>query len=56
MKINKEWHEKHKMPKNASFDQRMEWHIKHLKYCHCYPVSEKLKEEMKEYKANKTKK
>jgi hypothetical protein len=30
MKINKEWHEKNKMPKNAKFEERLNgiWHIK----------------------------
>lgn len=51
MAINKEWHEKHKMPKNPSFEQKMEWHIEHSKHCNCYPLSEKIKEELKQYKS-----
>jgi hypothetical protein len=35
MKINKEWHEKNKMPKNPSFDQRVRWHLEHQKNCAC---------------------
>ena len=27
MKINKEWHEKNKMPKNAKFEERVKWHL-----------------------------
>jgi hypothetical protein len=42
--INKEWHEKNKMPKNASFEQRMHWHKEHEKHCLCRPMPEKLKE------------
>jgi len=53
MPINKEWHEKHKMPKNATFEQRMKWHIEHQKHCACYPISDKLKKEIKEYQENK---
>lgn len=34
-KINKEWHEQHPMPKNPTIDQRIEWHLQHLKHCHC---------------------
>ena len=48
-KINKEWHLKNKMPKNASFEQRVEWHRDHNPNCKCregedFPA--KLKEEM----------
>ncbi|MBK7525538.1 MAG: hypothetical protein IPI53_15710 [Saprospiraceae bacterium] len=48
MKINKEWHEKNKMPKNATFEQRVKWHLDHIKHCECRPVPEKLLAEMKE--------
>ncbi|MBP6695394.1 MAG: hypothetical protein KA161_09710 [Saprospiraceae bacterium] len=48
MKINKEWHEKNKMPKNATFEQRAKWHMDHVKQCECRPVPEKLLAEMKE--------
>jgi len=34
-KINKEWHLANKMPKKASFEQRVEWHKGHLKNCSC---------------------
>jgi hypothetical protein len=33
--INKEWHEANKMAKNASFEQRVEWHRAHLMHCAC---------------------
>jgi hypothetical protein len=51
--INREWHEKNKMPKNPKVNQRMEWHIEHIKNCSCYPVSEKLKKEIKDYQRKK---
>jgi hypothetical protein len=50
MKINKEWHEKNKMPKKATFEQRVKWHLEHAKHCQCRPVPEKLLAEMKEKK------
>ena len=34
-KANTEWHLANKMPKNATFDQRVEWHREHLKHCAC---------------------
>jgi len=47
MAINKEWHSKNKMPKNASFEQRVKWHLDHQKNCACAPIPRKLLEEMK---------
>lgn len=48
MKINKEWHLGHIMPKNATLEQRIKWHVDHLKHCHCREdLPLKLKEEMK---------
>lgn len=34
-KINREWHEKHVMPKNASEDERIAWHVEHARNCGC---------------------
>jgi len=42
-KINKAWHEKNKMPKNATLDQRIAWHTEHHKHCLCRDIPEKLK-------------
>lgn len=36
--INKEWHELNRMPKNASSDQRIAWHLEHSKQCACRPI------------------
>jgi hypothetical protein len=47
--INAAWHRQHRMPKNATDDQRIEWHLEHLKNCHCRSViPAKLKAEMKQ--------
>ncbi|WP_341900852.1 hypothetical protein [Fluviicola taffensis] len=48
MKTNKEWHEKNKMPKNATFEQRVKWHLEHLKNCSCRPIPKGLLNEMEE--------
>jgi hypothetical protein len=48
MSINKEWHLAHPMPPHATIEQRIHWHIEHLKNCGCrrdFPL--KLKREMK---------
>jgi len=47
MNINKEWHLKHLMPKNATFEQRVKWHLAHSKNCNCRPIPDKLLAEMK---------
>ena len=50
MKLNKTWHLKHIMPKNQTLEQRINWHLAHAKNCACRPMSEKLKQEIKEFK------
>jgi hypothetical protein len=47
MPINKVWHEKNKMPKNPSDEQRICWHIEHTKNCACRQPSANLLAEMK---------
>jgi hypothetical protein len=42
-KLNKEWHLAHLMPKNATMEERIAWHIEHSKHCSCRPISDKLK-------------
>ncbi|MDX1940891.1 MAG: hypothetical protein SFU99_10100 [Saprospiraceae bacterium] len=48
MKINKTWHEQNVMPKNPSFEQRVKWHLEHIKHCACRPIPKKLLEQMKQ--------
>lgn len=53
MKINKEWHLSHKMPQNPTTEQRIHWHLEHLKNCQCRTdIPEKLKVEMKKLGIN----
>ena len=33
MKINKQWHEKNKMFKTETLEERIKWHIEHAKQC-----------------------
>ena len=46
-KINAAWHKKHIMPANATFEQRVKWHLAHQKNCSCRTMPQKLAEEMK---------
>jgi len=50
MAINREWHLKNKMPKNATEEERAEWHKAHIENCNCYPVSENIKKLIAKYK------
>jgi hypothetical protein len=45
-KLNAAWHKENRMPKNPTFEQRMEWHLLHQKNCSCRPIPKKLAEEM----------
>jgi hypothetical protein len=33
--INAKWHNAHRMPKNPTFEQRLEWHREHARECGC---------------------
>jgi hypothetical protein len=47
-KINAGWHKLHPMPHHATIDQRIEWHLQHLRHCQCRTdLPEILKEEMR---------
>jgi hypothetical protein len=43
MKINKSWHLKNKMPKNATLREKIKWHEGHAKNCNCRDSSARLK-------------
>lgn len=44
--MNRAWHEAHPMPKNATLDQRVEWHLEHAKECACRDLPESVKAEL----------
>jgi len=44
--MNAAWHEKHPMPRPATRDQRIAWHLEHQKKCACRPIPTKLKAQM----------
>jgi hypothetical protein len=46
-KLNKTWHEKHRMLVKATLEQRIQWHLKHREHCRCRPIPAKLAETMK---------
>jgi len=50
MKINKEWHKENSMPKRATLNQRIQWHVNHARECGCRPIPESLKAKLTERK------
>ena len=46
MKLNVEWHKNNKMPKNPPIDERIKWHLAHVKNCGCRPIEGKILEEI----------
>jgi hypothetical protein len=46
MPINKAWHEKHRMPKNPTFGEKLKWHKEHQKRCSCRPIPAGFLKEM----------
>ena len=43
-RINKQWHDANRMPKNPSVEQRIQWHVQHTQSCACRPIPPKLQE------------
>jgi hypothetical protein len=41
--MNKDWHARNRMPKNATTEQRLAWHLEHRKNCSCRPMPESLR-------------
>lgn len=33
--ISEEWHRAHRMPRNATHEQRVAWHLEHSEACAC---------------------
>jgi len=41
--INAAWHHKHPMPKNPTKEQRIRWHVEHVKHCSCREMPESVR-------------
>ena len=44
--MNAAWHAANPMPKRATLDQRIAWHVAHAKACGCREIPTKLRDEM----------
>jgi len=50
-KMNTGWHKLHPMPHHATTDQRIEWHLQHLRHCQCRTdLPENVKKEIQKRK------
>jgi hypothetical protein len=51
--MNKNRHAKNRMPRNATIEQRIKWHLEHAKHCACRPIPAKLAQEIKRRRASR---
>ena len=54
--INKKWHQNNVMPRNATAEDRIKWHLEHSKNCGCRPIPESIQKELDSDKPRKQKK
>jgi hypothetical protein len=54
-KLNRQWHEANRMPRNASRSERLRWHQRHATVCGCRPIPESLLSGISEKGATKEK-
>jgi hypothetical protein len=47
MAINKAWHRTHRMPANATLEQRIQWHLEHSRECACRKMPASIQMEIK---------
>lgn len=45
--LNAAWHDTHPMPKSATLDQRVTWHLAHAKACGCRAMPATVAAELK---------
>jgi hypothetical protein len=45
--INATWHRKHPMPKPATMDQRIRWHLAHARACGCREIPKTVVAELR---------
>ena len=56
--MNRDWHQQHKLPRSATEQQRLQWHLEHCRNCSCRPFPKgllaKLTEEQRRQLENET--
>ncbi len=51
-KLNAAWHEAHRLPRNATTDQRVAWHLEHAEMCGCRAIPPPLQAEIARRREN----
>jgi len=46
--MNKDWHKQHRMPRDASPRERVQWHLEHAKNYSCRPFPKGLLSKLSE--------
>jgi len=46
-RINASWHQRNPMPRNATLDQRVAWHLEHSRECGCREIPQTVSDELK---------
>lgn len=46
MKLNREWHLAHVMPRNATLEERLNWHLAHAANCACREMPPSIRKEL----------
>ena len=46
MPINREWHQTHRMPRNAKLEERLDWHLAHAANCGCREMPPTIRREL----------
>lgn len=49
-KLNKDWHLQHRMPERPTMEERIKWHLEHVKHCGCRSIPPKLVAEIEKRK------
>jgi len=46
MKLNRDWHLAHRLPRSASLEERLEWHKLHAENCNCREMPLAIRREL----------
>lgn len=46
MKLNRNWHLAHRLPRNATLQERLDWHVQHAANCACREMPPSIRKEL----------
>jgi hypothetical protein len=41
-RLNRDWHRENRLPRRATLDERIAWHLAHQRHCACRAIPGKL--------------